>query len=159
MLTYCLLYRIWKCATDGEARGDAQEVVNGEMLTNSTPSATISTVGGNVARRTRATNAILAARRQRLKRLASVDVLSGSIGAIICTAFVLSLYASPDGRPQVPKHQIAGMIFTCLLCPLVYFGYREFYLQHRVLLVLLVRLVFAYGTVHDYADTPHDSLT
>ena len=113
---------------------------------------------GNAFPRMLESEYIRAANRQRLERQAHIDVLSGSIGAMICTVFVLSLYAGPPGTTPVPKEQVAGMIFTCLFCPLVYFGFKEFYLKHRVPLVLLVRLVFAYGTVYDYADNPKDAL-
>ena len=88
------------------------------------------------------------------------DLLTGCVGAAICTTFVLTLRftARPD-TTQVPLDQIAGMIFTCMLCPLVYLINKRYYLRHRVLFVLVVRLAFAYGTVHDYGDTPNEALT
>jgi hypothetical protein len=92
------------------------------------------------------------------ERQANIDVISGVVGAIICTTFVLSQRHAP-GTPQVPKQQVAGMMFTCLLCPLTYFGFKEFYLKNRVILVLLVRMVFAIGTIYDYEDTPNVDLT
>jgi hypothetical protein len=93
------------------------------------------------------------------ERQASIDVLSGIVGALICTTFVLSQRHAPAGTPQVPKEQVAGMLFTCLLCPLTYFGFKSFYLRNRVFLVLLVRMVFAIGTIYDYEDTPNEALT
>ena len=92
------------------------------------------------------------------ERQASIDVLSGIVGALICTTFVLSQRHAPPGDPQVPKEQVAGMMFTCLLCPLTYFGFKKFYMKNRVFLVLLVRIVFAIGTIYDYEDTPNEAL-
>jgi hypothetical protein len=103
------------------------------------------------------TIAVATEERQR-ERQASVDVLSGIVGAVICTTFVLAQRHAPPGTPQVPKEQVAGMMFTCLLCPLTYFGFKRFYLWNRVFLVLLVRMVFAIGTIYDYEDTPNEAL-
>ena len=99
---------------------------------------------------------------QSVERIARLDLLTGIVGAAICTTFVLSLgfAGGPGGTTaQVPLDQIAGMIFTCMLCPLVYLLSKRYYLRHRVLFVLAVRLAFAYGTVHDYGDTPNEDLT
>jgi len=93
------------------------------------------------------------------ERQASIDVLSGIVGALICTTFVLSQRLAPPGTPQVPKEQVAGMMFTCLLCPLTYFGFKSFYLRNRVFLVLLVRMVFVIGTIYGYEDNPNEALT
>jgi hypothetical protein len=84
-----------------------------------------------------------------------VDVLSGSVGAAICCAFVASLARASAGPPPVPLAHICGMAFTCSLSPLLYALAPRWYLKHRTALVILVRLGFAWGTTAQFQDQAH----
>lgn len=94
-----------------------------------------------------------------IERKARIDVLTSCVGAAICCTFVLSLHFGGPAAGNVPIEQAIGMVFTCLLSPVLYFTARSFYLRQRTKLLLIVRLVFIWGTTHDYGDTPHQELT
>lgn len=89
------------------------------------------------------------ATRMRQPKMATIDLITSSIGACICAVFI---YNENQKDNPLPYDQIAGMIFTSSLCPIVMSWNFEFYQRWRNVLITIIRIPFIIGTTENYND-------
>ena len=90
-----------------------------------------------------------------IQLLSRVDLLSSTVGALICVTFIKNEALKEDRDTPFPWEQAVGMIFTTSVCPIAMMWNFRFYERWRNVLVGVLRLSFMAGTLARYDDVPH----
>lgn len=90
-----------------------------------------------------------------IQLLSRVDLLSSTVGALICVTFIKNEAFREDRDTPFPWEQAIGMIFTTSVCPMAMMWNFPFYEKWRNVLVIILRLSFMVGTLAHYDDVPH----